>query len=72
MELFETLGINIEVARMVISAAIFIGCLALIFSEKINRTIAAFLGASLVIILGKLLHFYDELNETNEPKHGAS
>jgi Na+/H+ antiporter NhaD/arsenite permease-like protein len=60
IELLETLGINIEVARMVISAAIFVGCLILIFSEKINRTIAAFLGASLVIIFGKLLHFYDE------------
>ena len=60
IEQLETIGVNIEVARMVISAAIFIGCLILIFSEKINRTIAAFLGASLIIILGKLLHFYDE------------
>jgi Na+/H+ antiporter NhaD/arsenite permease-like protein len=60
IEQLELLDIDIDVLRMVISAAIFIGCLILIFSEKINRTIAAFLGASLIIILGKLLHFYDE------------
>jgi Na+/H+ antiporter NhaD/arsenite permease-like protein len=60
VEFIETLGINIETARMILSAALFIGCLIVIFSEKINRTIAAFMGAGLMIILGKLLHFYDE------------
>lgn len=60
VELLETLGINVEIARMVLTASLFIGCLIVIFSEKINRTIAAFLGAGLMIILGKLLHFYDE------------
>jgi Na+/H+ antiporter NhaD/arsenite permease-like protein len=39
---------------------IFVGCLWLIFSEKLNRTIVGILGAALIVGLGKLLGFYDE------------
>jgi Na+/H+ antiporter NhaD/arsenite permease-like protein len=42
------------------SALIFLACLWLIFSEKLNRTIVGMAGAVLMVALGKLLHFYDE------------
>jgi Na+/H+ antiporter NhaD/arsenite permease-like protein len=44
----------------ILTTLIFLGSLWLIFSEKLNRTIASLLGAALVVGLGKLLHFYDE------------
>jgi len=42
------------------SAAIFIICLWLIFSERLNRTIVGITGAMAVLILGKLQGFYTE------------
>jgi Na+/H+ antiporter NhaD/arsenite permease-like protein len=47
-------------AALVISSVIFVACLWLIFSEKLNRTIVALAGASLMIGAGKLLGFYAE------------
>jgi Na+/H+ antiporter NhaD/arsenite permease-like protein len=47
-------------AAQIISSLIFLVCLWLIFSEKINRTIVGFTGAFLMVSLGKLLGFYDE------------
>lgn len=44
----------------ILTSLIFITSLWLIFSEKLNRTITALAGAVLVILLGKLLNFYDE------------
>jgi Na+/H+ antiporter NhaD/arsenite permease-like protein len=44
----------------ILTSLIFLACLWLIFSEKLNRTITGLLGAVLIIGLGKLLHFYDE------------
>jgi len=44
----------------IITGLIFLVSLWLIFSEKMNRTITGLLGAVLMIISGKLLHFYDE------------
>lgn len=44
----------------VASAVIFIGCLWLIFSEKLNRTIVAVMGAALMVGLGQLFNFYTE------------
>ena len=43
----------------ILSVLIFIASLALIFSEKINRTIVAFAGATLMVVLGEALHFYE-------------
>lgn len=45
---------------VIISSLIFLTCLWLIFSEKLNRTITALAGASLTILSGKLMGFYDE------------
>jgi Na+/H+ antiporter NhaD/arsenite permease-like protein len=44
----------------VLSSLLFFGCLALIFSEKINRSIVALAGSTLMIMLGKVLGFYSE------------
>ncbi len=44
----------------VLASVIFLTSLWLIFSEKLNRTIAGFLGAALMVGLGKVLGFYDE------------
>ncbi len=44
----------------ILSSLIFLFSLYLIFSEKLNRTITGLLGASLILLLGKFLHFYDE------------
>lgn len=43
-----------------LSALIFLVSLWLILSEKVNRTIIGLFGAALMVVLGKLLHFYDE------------
>ena len=45
---------------MIITSLIFILCLVVIFSEKINRTIAGFAGAIIVVVVGKVMHFYGE------------
>ena len=47
-------------APLILSSLIFLVCLILIFTEKVNRTILALLGASIMIVAGKLLHFYNE------------
>lgn len=44
----------------ILTAIIFLVCLWLILSEKLNRTITGLLGAVLMIGLGKILNFYDE------------
>ena len=44
----------------IVAAIIFVGTLYLIFSERLNRTIAGLLGAGLMIVAGKILGFYDE------------
>jgi len=43
----------------ILSILVFVVSLALIFSEKINRTIVAFAGAFLMVAVGEALHFYD-------------
>ncbi len=48
------------IAAAVLTSLIFIVSLWLIFTEKINRTIAAITGAVLIVGLGKLLGFYSE------------
>jgi Na+/H+ antiporter NhaD/arsenite permease-like protein len=45
---------------IIISTTIFIICLFLIFSEKLNRTIASVAGAVVMVVLGMVLHFYTE------------
>lgn len=45
---------------LLLSSLLFIGCLALIFSEKVNRAIVALAGAVLMVVLGKALGFYSE------------
>ena len=44
----------------IVSSVIFLAVLFLIFSEKLNRTIASLAGAVLMVIAGLLLHFYTE------------
>jgi len=48
------------VTALVLSILIFVVCLGFIFSEKLNRTIVALAGASLMVGAGKLLGFYAE------------
>ncbi len=45
---------------IIVSSVIFIVCLWLIFSEKLNRTITGFVGAFLMVAAGKILGFYSE------------
>jgi Na+/H+ antiporter NhaD/arsenite permease-like protein len=47
---------------LILSSLVFAACLGLIFSEKLNRTIVALAGASLMIGIGKLLGFYSEVD----------
>lgn len=47
-------------AAQVITSLIFLISLWLILSEKLNRTITGFIGAALIVGLGKFMHFYDE------------
>ncbi len=47
-------------AAAVLSSLIFFGSLALIFSEKLNRSITAIAGGALMVILGRVLGFYSE------------
>ena len=44
----------------ILTSLVFLASLWLIFSEKLNRTIVGLLGATLMLGLGKLLHFYTE------------
>jgi Na+/H+ antiporter NhaD/arsenite permease-like protein len=44
----------------IISTFIFFGCLYLIFTERINRSIAAMIGATIMVILGLIFGFYTE------------
>jgi Na+/H+ antiporter NhaD/arsenite permease-like protein len=44
----------------ILSSLLFLACLGLIFSEKLNRTIVAFAGAVLMVGLGMLFGFYSE------------
>ncbi|MRS02417.1 hypothetical protein EG832_04200, partial [bacterium] len=43
---------------IIISSSLFIVCLFLIFSEKLNRTITSMIGAFLMVIFGLFFHFY--------------
>jgi Na+/H+ antiporter NhaD/arsenite permease-like protein len=45
---------------IVLSTLLFLACLGLIFSEKLNRTIVAFAGAVLMVGLGMVFGFYSE------------
>ena len=47
---------------IIISSTIFIACLILIFTEKLNRTIASMAGAVLMVVCGLILNFYSEEN----------
>ncbi len=49
-----------NIAAVILSTIIFFGSLVLIFSEKINRSIVAIAGSVLMIVVGRLLHFYSE------------
>lgn len=44
----------------VITTAIFLGSLALIFTEKLHRSITAIAAAVLMVIFGRLFGFYSE------------
>ncbi len=44
----------------IISTTVFILCLVLIFSERLNRTIASLAGAVIMVGLGLAFHFYTE------------
>jgi Na+/H+ antiporter NhaD/arsenite permease-like protein len=44
----------------ILTTVIFLASLWLIFSEKLNRTITALAAAALMVVLGRLLHFYTE------------
>ncbi len=45
---------------IIVSSVIFVVCLFLIFSEKIDRTIAALAGALVMLLAGRILHFLNE------------
>lgn len=45
---------------ILLSSLIFIGTLVLVFTERINRAIAAIAGGALMVVVGKALHFYSE------------
>jgi Na+/H+ antiporter NhaD/arsenite permease-like protein len=49
-----------DIAAAVFSIIIFFGSLALIFSEKVNRSIVAIAGSVLMIAVGRLMGFYSE------------
>ncbi len=44
----------------ILSASLFLVCLALIFSEKLHRTIVAVAGAVFMVIIGLVFGFYNE------------
>lgn len=43
-----------------LASVIFLGSLALVFSEKVNRSIVAFTGGALMVIVGRVFDFYSE------------
>lgn len=45
---------------ILVSSAIFVACLGLIFTEKVNRVIVGLAGAILMMIAGRILNFYTE------------
>lgn len=45
---------------IIASSLIFVIVLVLIFSEKMNRTIASLAGAVLIVLIGIIFHFYSE------------
>ena len=45
---------------IIVSTSIFAICIFLIFSEKLNRTIASLAGAVLMVVMGLVLQFYTE------------
>lgn len=49
----------------ILTSLLFLGVLFLIFSEKLNRTIASFLGSTLMVFLGTVLGFYSEREAIN-------
>ena len=45
---------------MIISSAIFIVALTLIFTEKMNRSITGIAGAALMVVIGTAMEFYSQ------------
>ena len=48
------------ILQPILAAAIFIVCLVLIFTDKLNRVIVAMAGAVLMVVLGLVFGFYNE------------
>ncbi len=48
------------ILEFILTISIFIGTLVLIFTDKLNRAIAAMSGAVLMLLTGLLLDFYTE------------
>jgi Na+/H+ antiporter NhaD/arsenite permease-like protein len=46
--------------QIIISTVIFLACLFLIFSEKLNRTITSLIGAVVMVVCGLIFDFYTE------------
>ena len=46
--------------EQIVSTAVFVIALSLIFSEKVNRTIVAFTGATIMILVGIYMGFYNQ------------
>lgn len=44
----------------ILTSLVFLVCLWLIFSERLDRTIASIVGATIILGLGRVLHFYNE------------
>lgn len=44
----------------ILATVIFFGSLVIIFSEKLHRSITAIAGGALMVIVGRILHFYSE------------
>ena len=44
----------------ILATVIFFGSLIIIFSEKVHRSITAIAGGALMVVVGRLLHFYSE------------
>lgn len=47
-------------APAILSIIIFFGCLVIIFTEKLHRSITAIAGAALMVVIGRILGFYTE------------
>ena len=44
----------------ILATVIFFGSLIIIFSEKLHRSITAIAGGALMVVVGRILHFYSE------------